>query len=133
MIMEYGIIASGDLNNVSGNFIKDFFSVAGWLLAVGTAIWGFTRKTRIEQPLAATIEGPVDTRKVVPLATVHDLNLLRADHDRRLTDHDRQIGELWKTMRDENESIRDEVRKGFQDMERSLGRIEGKLSKSDEL
>jgi hypothetical protein len=45
----------------------------------------------------------------------------------RLTRSEANIGEIWKTMRQENETIRDEMRKSFSAVERALGRIEGQL------
>jgi hypothetical protein len=48
----------------------------------------------------------------------------------RMTKAEASIDDLWTTMRQEDEAIRIEVRKCFQDIERALGRIEGQLTKT---
>ena len=45
----------------------------------------------------------------------------------RLTRNESSLASAWETMRREDETTRSEVRKCFQDIERALGRIEGRL------
>ena len=47
--------------------------------------------------------------------------------DHRLGRAEKNINDLWVTMRAEDEDIRKQLTKSFQDIERSLGRIEGQI------
>jgi hypothetical protein len=68
--------------------------------------------------------------KVLPKTGRFSMFMCEEKHstiDRRLKSHDEQLQNLWQTMREEDEKTRQMLNRTFQEVERSLGRIEGKL------
>lgn len=100
----------------------------GVLIAISVNLVSLIRK-----PSTAITPDPLRIEKLDKFATRDFCNVKHTDIQVRLERIDHEIGALWATVRTENENIRNEVRKGFQDIERSLGRIEGKLSKTKDV
>ena len=94
------------------------------LSAVGIAvgIWSAFAKRSIHiEPQ------PVEVRKS-PKRYNHELITTQFQTvDHRLDKHDGQIQEIWTTMRAEDAAVRAEFNRCFKDIERALGRIEGKI------
>jgi len=104
--MDVQMIAN--ISEVPAEFLKSFVLLVLGLLGGGAAVWSvFGRKKQQIEPQPLQVSQP--------------------DVQRRLDRHDEEITELWKTLRKENTNIRAEMARTFQDMERSLGRIEGKI------
>jgi hypothetical protein len=64
-----------------------------------------------------------------PRPSNESLGERHSEVDRRLGEHDRQIADLWVTMRNEIQRIESSNSAQYKEIERSLGRIEGKLDK----
>jgi hypothetical protein len=109
-----------DISSVDANHLKDFV-----IIAIGVGIFAIqiigAIRNRGAQKREVSFSEEFVTKQVC--ATAH------ADYARRIDAAEKQLVALWDTLRSENESIRDELRRGFQDMERALGRIEGQLNK----
>jgi hypothetical protein len=106
--------------------------VIGGLIGAA-AIWGFTyfmpaKNTVIdvdEQPLRVKVVEAMEKKFV----TRDHCKLGMDDVQRRLDGHDAELDNLWTVLRSENVTIRAEINDRFQEISRSLGRIEGKLEK----
>jgi hypothetical protein len=120
MIMEYGIIAeaAGPNPGIAWNVILTI----GVIVAIGANLASLIRK-----PTTAITPDPLRIEKLDKFATRDFCEMKHGETKATLGRHDLEISELWRVIRSENENIRDEVRKGFQSMERSLGRIEGTI------
>lgn len=81
------------------------------------------------KPKSFAIEGqPVEVSKA-PLRYNHELMTERFTQvDTHLRTHDSAIQEIWHNMRAEDNATRAQMEKCFKDIERTLGRIEGKLN-----
>lgn len=112
------------ISDVPAEFIKSALvlvvGLAGGAGAVLTVAGKYRKQVR-------TIEQPLEVRPSPNLLSVEGHAQTHQEVDRRLEGHDMQIDSLWKTMRREDEHTRAETRKCLQDIERALGRIEGKL------
>lgn len=129
--------ADGDIGQVDAGLIKQLLIFCGWAFGIVFGVLLYLqgrekKRVTVDQPVAATIEGEVVTRKSAKRFNFELAETRHVEVSRRLDDHDEQIKDLWGTVRGENEDIRDEMRKGFQSVERALGRIEGKLSRDHE-
>ena len=71
---------------------------------------------------------PLEVRGVSGAVTEANCSERHDDIRRRLDEHTNQIDRIWHTMRDEDEKTRIMIAKGLTEIERALGRIEGKLS-----
>jgi len=94
----------------------------GVLVAIAVNLMGVLRK-----PNMAITPDPLRIEKLDKFATRDFCEMKHTEVRERLAKHDTDIAALWNTLRNENEAIRLEMRKGFGSMERSLGRIEGKI------
>lgn len=107
-----------DISSVEPGHLKDYIIITIGLGMVALQIIQALRTRGIQKREVSFSEEVVSKQMCTSLHT---------ETDRRMLQCEKQIAELWNTLRSENESIRDEMRRGFQDMERALGRIEGKL------
>jgi hypothetical protein len=141
MIMEYGIIATGDLSSVNPITLKDF-------IIIGLAILGAAGMIKNLFGKNTTTVGPDPLRieKLDKFATRDFCEQRHSEVSRRLDGHDKDVRALYdeiKKDRDANEihasersasiyekidEVRSEMNCGFKDMERAIGRIEGKVS-----
>ena len=69
--------------------------------------------------------------RVRNLLEVRMLHAADLENAKRLEAMEAQVENLWTTMRGENTAIRGEMTKCFKDIERALGRIEGKIDARD--
>jgi hypothetical protein len=128
--MNLILLAQG-VDAVPASFIKNLMIVM--LAALGGAgvvvgMYAVFRKKGIEpQPLGVEVEGGVQVEKRTQFVPKPTCKILHNEVDRRLAEHDKSIQSLWSTMREEDERTRAQLNKSFNDIERSLGRIEGKL------
>jgi hypothetical protein len=105
------------IQDVPADFLKMFLMVViGLITGIGGAV-GLLKKRRLIEPQ------PLEVREAQRLTTLEK----HIELERRVEAHDRQFQEIWSTLRSENTAIRAEMRQWFQDTERALGRIEGKL------
>lgn len=102
---------------------------AGTALAGAVSMIAILKAIRSEPTDIRVPDQPIRTRQEDKLVTAEMCATSQHETQRRLSEHDHQIQMLWSTVRDENNAIRSEMRKGFADQERSLGRIEGALGK----
>ena len=116
-----------DISTVEPTHVKDVVIILLSLLTGAGVIVMIVRKPRV-----SVDPQPLDVRSVDKFATRDFCTMKHAEIKAALDRHENELDALWNTVRAENESIRHELRKGFQDMERSLGRIEGKLSNKTE-
>jgi hypothetical protein len=72
-------------------------------------------------------EKAIEVRPAVEYMTVHACQTAHGDISRRMEQHEKQVAELWVTMRKEDEETRRELARYAQATERAVGRIEGKL------
>lgn len=156
MIMEYGIIlANANPADVPADFWKNSIIVALVIFGVVMTVLNYRKRGEkssvsvADQPVAATISGPVQTLSVDKFATRDFCEMQHKEVTRRLDGHDSDIRALYdeiKTDRDANEvhasarsasiyekidEVRSEMNAGFKDMERALGRLEGKVANQD--
>jgi hypothetical protein len=116
------------VDKVDPSFFHQFTLVILGLLsglASAAAIAGalFAKRRKIEPQ-------PLQVEEAEKFVTASACGSSHAHLIKRLDQHDEIIRDLWTTFRAENASIRHEMTKGFQDMERALGRIEGKLDRN---
>lgn len=82
-----------------------------------------TRKeTRLIEP------NPLEVRGVSAWVTESQCGKSHHEMQRQLDSHQVEIRNIWVTMHGEDEKTRNMLIKGLQDIERALGRIEGKLA-----
>lgn len=111
-----------NIDGVPAEFVKNFLMLLLGLAGGAGAMWTvFGRKRQTIEPQ------PLRVKKEAEFTTVEACGQRHAEVDRRLDHHDGEIMEIWKTLRKENTAIRQEMARTFQDVERSLGRIEGKI------
>ena len=73
---------------------------------------------------------PLRFEEIVPPANVGEIEARHEEINRRLFALDGpegQINQLWATLRSEDAKIQNDVNEKFQAIQRSLGRIEGRL------
>jgi hypothetical protein len=108
----------GQLQTVDADWLKNFLLVVVSSIGAGgglISIISTRRKQRREVSFAAEL---VDKSACA---------LKHEDVGRRLESLEESRDEMWRTLRSEIEAVRLEMRKGFADQERALGRIEGKI------
>jgi hypothetical protein len=114
------------IDKVSPSFLHQaallFVAVLAGAASVAAILGTFMRKKRELYPQ------PLEVRGTTEYVTANMCSTQHGEIDRRLNDHTHQLETLWTTMREEDEKTRSELRRCFQDIERSLGRIEGKLN-----
>lgn len=97
---------------------------AGLLVGSGAAVSiyaSLARRRRIIEPQPLQVaEMPAPYNPVA----CHGLH---SEANRRLSDHDAQLRELWQLVRGEHTAIRGEMSRGFQAIDRAIGRLEGKI------
>ena len=96
---------------------------------VGIMVSRRKREVRRIEPQPFEVTGEVRTKSRMPAVRTDTCNAMMGEVTRRLTDNETQIDRLWFTMREEDEKTREALNKSFHDIERSLGRIEGKLDR----
>jgi len=96
-----------------------FASIAGNVASV-VAAKGRKERVGIEPQ-------PLEVRGVSPWVTEQQCGQMHKDMHRRLDEYGVEIRNLWGTMHKEDEKTRNMLVKALQDIERTLGRIEGKL------
>jgi hypothetical protein len=139
--MELGIILANDLASVNPITLKD-------VIIIGLAILGGAGmvKNLFGKNTTAITPDPLRIEKLDKFATRDFCEQRHSEVARRLDGHDGDIRALYaeiKTDRDANEihasersasiyekidEVRAEMNSGFKDMERAIGRIEGKVS-----
>lgn len=95
--------------------------------AVGVAvgIWSaFQRKSVSIEPQPVVVKKQAAEYNPEFCLTKH------SEITRRLDAHDSEIEQIWNTFRAEDAAIRRDMQKSFEQIMRSLGRIEGRLGKS---
>ena len=138
------ILAQADIGQIAPGALKEIivFTVAAVVAAsffAGSLFAGLSyllerrRATREEEtrrnPPPTTIEpNPLPIQKIFPSATVKQLEEKHDEHGRRIDGHDKEIQNLWMTMRTEDKEIRQDVSDKFDAISRSLGRIEGHIA-----
>jgi hypothetical protein len=132
------ILAQADMGQLPASFLKEMviFTLAAIVVmafvvsALFAALQYFLEKRRENKPASTIVENdPLRMQKIYPSATVKELNDAKTEHGRRLDGHDREINDLWTTMRKEDKEIRHELSQQYQSISLALGRIEGRLSK----
>ena len=165
--MEYGIIlANANPADVPADFWKNIIIVALIVFSVVMAVLNYRKRGEkssisvADQPVAATISGPVQTLSVDKFATRDFCEMRHVEVTRRLDGHDNEIANLRATAKEDRadnqihasqrsqtihkkiedvrteltgkiDGLRHEMSSGFGDIERALGRIEGKQSRDD--
>lgn len=115
----------GQVDKVDPTFFHQAALLLAGLLAGGLAATGiYANMTRRKREIYPQ---PLDVRTVPPGISPEACANLHQEIGRRLNSHDDQITQLWNLMRNEHAAIRTEMAHGFQSIDRSLGRIEGKL------
>lgn len=117
--------------NVDPKNLQDFVVLLSVLVGlVATAVGGFimlrkagntAAEARVISPQPLQIES---VAKLVTRDQCEALHMSLADH---LARHEKSIESLWGTVRTEHTKIREEMNRAFKDIDRTLGRIEGKL------
>jgi len=106
--------------------LEHFALAATTAAAIGSLIVALRKKERREispQPL---------TIRAVEISAAEPTCLARhVENKERIGKHDRQIENLWNTVREENTKIRGEMTAVFARIERGMGRIEGKIDKAN--
>lgn len=128
------MLAQADIGQLPAGFLKEMLVlVLGAIVvmafvvsALFAALQYFMDKRRENKPTMLE-PNPLPTMKVFPSATVKDLADKHDEHGRRIDGHDKEIANLWMTMRTEDKEIRSEVAEKFDAISRALGRIEGQL------
>jgi hypothetical protein len=138
--------------NANPQFLKDFIIVVVGILglcAAGASIYGVLKKRRIEPQ-------PLEVRAAQDFVTREFCGQMHAETVRRVDDHTHQIERIWNTIKadkdafevsararsakiyekideirqelsEANVATRDCIGKGFQDVERAIGWLEGKI------
>ncbi len=123
------IIFAQGIDNVPASFLKNALMCA-LALAVGAGGWaawaGYCERRRRDSAPRESRE-PRGAGNRVPNVRKDMCDFKMGDVSRRLDDHARQIGELWEEMRAEDQKTRERLDASFQSIQRSLGKIEGKL------
>lgn len=146
------IFAQADLGQITATTLKEIvlfcvaiivvISFAAAAIFAGLTYYLERRRAAREadaqkNPPPNTIEPlPLPVQKIFPAATVRDLNEKHDEHARRIDGHDKEIAQIWATMRAEDKELRQEMgekfdllRKemsdGFNSVSRALGRLEG--------
>ena len=146
------MLAQADLGQLPANFLKEMllFTVGSMValafivaaIFAGLQYFADRRRERREElraanPPATEIQPlPLPVQKIFPNATMKDLAEKHDEHGRRIDGHDKEIQNLWMTMRNEDKEVRkefadkfDALRKELSDwtntMSRALGRLEG--------
>lgn len=113
------------LQNVDPTFLKQALlfltGIAGGAATVISILTARNRRRQIEPQ-------PLEVRASPAYATVAQCHEKHVEIGRRLDGHDHEITALWNTMRAEDNAIRAAIAKSFADIERALGRIEGKIN-----
>jgi hypothetical protein len=119
------------IQNVEPGFLKQSMLLVMGLLAGAGAVMSIVsaRNKRREVRMDPPLPQPLEVKPVSKYVTREDCVVSHGDFMRRLEGHDHEIEQLWTVLRRENTEIRQEMRKCFADIERSLGRIEGKLDR----
>ena len=150
--MTFPLMFAAGVDSVPADLLKSLLIVG---LATSTVVLGWLqysarresrRVTVDDQPVAARIDGPVNTLTLDKLATRDFVAERFVETTRRLDGHDGDIRALYgeiKTDRAANEAhasarsaaiytkidaVQAEMQKGFRDMERSLGRLETRMT-----
>lgn len=106
-----------------GTFISVLSVLAGLAFAGFGIYFGFKRRTVKIDPTPLKVSQ-------TPKRYNHELTEQRYNEvSGRLDGHDVKFQEIWKTMRAEDAAIRMETTRCFRDIERALGRIEGKIDR----
>ena len=129
------ILAQADLGQIPAPWLKEMMLfVLGSIVvmafvvsALFAALQYFMDKRRDGK---TTIEpNPLSTMKIYPSATIKDLADKHDEHGRRIDVLDKEVSQIWVTMRTEDKEIRKEMSEKFDSISRALGRIEGELKK----
>jgi len=109
----------GQLQSVDPINLKDFIIIAGVFLSNAAAIAALLRAGKTQKREVSFSE---------QLVTKEFCTSSHQAQDRRIESVEKQATDLWNTVRSENAKIRAEISKGFQDIERAIGRIEGRFA-----
>lgn len=119
------IIAQG-IDNVPAPFLKNAIMCV-LALAVGAGGWAAWAGYQDKRRRDAAPREPRASGTRMPNVRRDMCDFKMGDVSRRLDDHARQIGEIWEEMRAEDQKTRERLDASFQSIQRSLGKIEGKL------
>jgi hypothetical protein len=121
------VVVFAQVNEVDASFLKQAVLLVIGLLGGAASVMAiagyFRRNKRVIEPQ------PFEVKEAPEFVTAGVCLEHKEAIERRLGQHDRQIEELWTTMRAEDAAIRALMAKSLADIERSLGRIEGKLDR----
>jgi len=121
------IFAQAALNSVPDSYAKWFFVCLFVVLSVAAMIIGIVKTLQPPKPHRLNDDPPIEVRKA-PKRYNHDLFVSQHDDvNRRLNGHDKEIEQLWSTLRAEDAETRRQMAESFLSIQRALGRIEGKL------
>jgi hypothetical protein len=110
-MQSIGLLADAFAASPSPSALKDWLECLLYIVGVGVAVaWIIDR-----------IRGP----KATP--PNEQLGVVTVEIVRRIDGHDKEITNLWNTMRTENTAIRKDQTDQFNSIALALGRIEGQL------
>lgn len=131
------IFAQADLGQLPAGFLKEMVILtlgaivvmAFVVSALFAALQYFMDKRRENKP--TIIEpNPLPTMKIFPSATVKDLADKHDEHGRRIDGHDKEIAQLWLTMRTEDKEVRKEFADKFDSLRKELGEWTATMSRA---
>jgi hypothetical protein len=97
--------------------------ILGGAASVAAIVGLILKRRRIIEPQ------PLEVKPAAEYVTKEFCADRHTETKKRLDEMSKQVDALWSTMRSENTAIRGEMTRAFQDIERALGRIEGKIDR----
>ena len=115
-------VALGQIGQVEPIHLRDFLVISIALLSAVASFIAIV-SSRTKQKREVSFSEQLVTKEFCSQAS-HETN-------RRLAALEDGVPPIWEAIKKDSDAIRSEMRKGFADLERALGRIEGRFMRKE--